>query len=159
MSMTVVVYLDGIGGMSKSDFSTWATAGDFPSLSLSRRMSRTSNGKALTVNEAPEYYNIPVQLHLSDNMTGDLHDHFVNKKEAIKEVIISEVADRNDKNSKAITQVVLTDVIVQNLTLDTDASSGSYYASTVLDFQTIKTHYGNGSQKKDITWEKGVRQG
>lgn len=80
MSKTVAVYLDGIGGMNKSDFSTWATARNFPSLHMVRRMQRTADGKALTVNEAPEYFDIPIQLSLSDNMAGDIHDHFINKK-------------------------------------------------------------------------------
>lgn len=158
MSKTVAVYLDGIGGMNKSDFSTWATARNFPSLHMVRRMQRTADGKALTVNEAPEYFDIPIQLSLSDNMAGDIHDHFINKKEAIKEVIIAAVADRNDKNAKPLTQLTLTNVIVQDLSLETDETSGEYLAGFVLDFQAIQTQYANGTQKKDITWEKGVRQ-
>lgn len=158
MSKTVAVFIDGIGGMSKGDFSTWATARNFPVLTMSRRMQRTANGKALTVNEAPEYYDIPITLTLNDNMVGDIHAHFIDKKEVIKEVIIASVADRNDKNSKPLTQVTLTNVILQYLSLETDVETGGYFANFSLDFQTITTKYANGSQKKDITWEKGVRQ-
>lgn len=158
MSRTVVVYLDGIGGMKKDDHSTWATADRFPSLHLSRRMQRTENGKSHTVHEAPEYYDIPINLTLNDNMKGDIHEHFVTKKESIKEVIVRDVADRNDKQSKPLTQITLTDVLLQDLTLDTAADHGMYHASTVFDFQSINTSYANGEQKKDITWQKGVRQ-
>lgn len=158
MSKTVAVYLDGIGGMNKSDFSTWATARNFPSLHMVRRMQRTADGKALTVNEAPEYFDIPIQLSLSDNMAGDIHDHFINKKRSHQGSGHCRCCGPQRQNAKPLTQVTLTNVIVQDLSLDTEETSGEYVAGFVLDFQTIQTQYANGAQKKDITWEKGVRQ-